>query len=67
MQQYNKAIAKVILHMTLGSALDLQCTLVYCLLFVAFEGITGRYAEFIRHIRPGTHILSSLVLYNSKE
>ncbi|KAJ4017736.1 hypothetical protein NW752_001645 [Fusarium irregulare] len=59
MQQYNKAIANIIPHMSLNSPFDIQCTLVCCLLFVAFEGITGRYAESIRHIRAGTRLLSS--------
>lgn len=65
MQQYNKAIAQIIPHMSLDSALDLQCTLVCCLLFIAFEGITGRYAESIRHIRAGTRLLSSPALINN--
>lgn len=59
MQQYNKAIARIIPYMSLNSAFDIQCTLVCCLLFVAFEGLTGRYAESIRHIRAGTRLLSS--------
>jgi len=59
MQQYNKAIANIIPHMSLNTPFDIQCTLVCCLLFVAFEGITGRYAESIRHIRAGTRLLSS--------
>ncbi|RKK33335.1 hypothetical protein BFJ66_g14974 [Fusarium oxysporum f. sp. cepae] len=65
MQQYNKSIQRIIPHMSMDSAFDLQCTLVCCLLFVAFEGITGRYAESIRHIRAGTKLLSSPVLINS--
>ncbi|KAF4966593.1 hypothetical protein FSARC_5757 [Fusarium sarcochroum] len=62
MQQYNKAIAHIIPHMSLDSDFDLQCTLVCCLLFVAFESITGRYCESIRHIRAGTRLLSSPAL-----
>jgi hypothetical protein len=65
MQQYNKSIQRIIPHMSMESAFDLQCTLVCCLLFVAFEGITGRYAESIRHIRAGTKLLSSPLLINS--
>jgi hypothetical protein len=68
MQQYNKAISHIIPHMSLTSAFDLQCALVCCLLFTAFEGITGRYAESIRHIRAGTRLLSSPALIkNLKE
>ncbi|WXC59509.1 hypothetical protein SNK03_005371 [Fusarium graminearum] len=62
MSQYQKAISRIIPHMSLNSAFDVQCTLVCCLLFVAFEGITGRYAESIRHIRAGTRLLSSPTL-----
>ncbi|KAM0490615.1 hypothetical protein ACHAP8_011385 [Fusarium lateritium] len=62
MSQYQKAISRIIPHMSLESAFDIQCTLVCCLLFVAFEGITGRYAESIRHIRAGTRLLSSPTL-----
>ncbi|KAF4414553.1 hypothetical protein F53441_14736 [Fusarium austroafricanum] len=51
--------------MSIETSFDLQCTLVCCLLFVAFEGITGRYAESIRHIRAGTKLLSSPVLVNN--
>ncbi|SPJ79918.1 uncharacterized protein FTOL_08309 [Fusarium torulosum] len=65
MQQYNKAISHIIPHMSLNSAFDLQCALVCCLLFIAFEGITGRYAESIRHIRAGTRLLSSPALIDN--
>lgn len=65
MQQYNKAISRIIPHMSLDSAFDIQCTLVCCLLFVAFEGINGRYAESIRHIRAGVRLLSSPALIDA--
>ncbi|KAM0217056.1 hypothetical protein ACHAPA_006071 [Fusarium lateritium] len=51
--------------MCLDSAFDIQCTLVCCLLFVAFEGINGRYAESIRHIRAGVRLLSSPALIDT--
>ncbi|KAM0548470.1 hypothetical protein ACHAPJ_009956 [Fusarium lateritium] len=67
MQQYNKAIAHIIPHMSLESSFDLQCTLVCCLLFVAFESISGRYTESIRHIRAGTRLLSSPALASNTQ
>ncbi|KAM0340742.1 hypothetical protein ACHAPU_010333 [Fusarium lateritium] len=53
--------------MCLDSAFDIQCTLVCCLLFVAFEGINGRYAETIRHIRAGVRLLSSPALIDAAQ
>ncbi|RSL99198.1 hypothetical protein CEP52_009850 [Fusarium oligoseptatum] len=32
--------------------------LVCCILFIAFEGITGRYTESIRHLRAGNRLLA---------
>ncbi|KAJ3539175.1 hypothetical protein NM208_g5596 [Fusarium decemcellulare] len=58
MHQYNKAISRMIPNMSLDSTLSAQCTLVCCLLFVAFEGIMGRYTESIRHLRAGNRLLA---------
>ncbi|KAF5006434.1 hypothetical protein FDECE_7194 [Fusarium decemcellulare] len=58
MHQYNKAISRMIPNMSLDSTLNAQCTLVCCLLFVAFEGIMGRYTESIRHLRAGNRLLA---------
>lgn len=58
MQEYNKAISHIVPHMSMDSAFNIHCTLVCCLLFVAFEGITGRYTESVRHLRAGNRLLA---------
>ncbi|KAJ4328849.1 hypothetical protein N0V84_000636 [Fusarium piperis] len=58
MQEYNKAISHIVPHMSMDSAFNIHCTLVCCLLFIAFEGITGRYTESVRHLRAGNRLLA---------
>ncbi|RMJ16232.1 hypothetical protein CDV36_004138 [Fusarium kuroshium] len=58
MQEYNKAISHIVPHMSMDSAFNIHCTLVCCILFIAFEGITGRYTESIRHLRAGNRLLA---------
>ncbi|UPK89149.1 hypothetical protein LCI18_000084 [Fusarium solani-melongenae] len=58
MQEYNKAISHIVPHMSMDSAFNIHCTLVCCILFIAFEGITGRYPESVRHLRAGNRLLA---------
>ncbi|KAM0427831.1 hypothetical protein ACHAPT_007288 [Fusarium lateritium] len=58
MQEYNKAISHIVPHMSMDSVFNIHCTLVCCLLFIAFEGITGRYPESVRHLRAGNRLLA---------
>ncbi|KAL6921034.1 hypothetical protein FSST1_005060 [Fusarium sambucinum] len=59
-QQYNKAIASIIPSMTANSAQNLHVVMICCLLFISFERLTGRYDEFLKHLRAG------LALFHSK-
>ncbi|CAF3612953.1 unnamed protein product [Fusarium graminearum] len=59
-QQYNKAISSILPNMTQSCTENLHVVLICCLLFISFEGLTGRYDEFIKHLRAG------LALFNSK-
>lgn len=65
--QYNKAIAAILLIMSVGSTYDMHCLLVCCLLFVSFEGLAGRHDEFIRHLRAGNQLLCSYQLASTHE
>ncbi|KAM5360280.1 hypothetical protein ACJA88_014879 [Fusarium oxysporum] len=56
--QYTKALSQIIPHMSVDSAYSIQCALVCCLLFIAFEGMLGRYAESVRHLRAGNRLLT---------
>lgn len=56
--QYTKAVSRIIPHMSVDSVDSIQCALVCCLLFIAFEGILGRYAESVRHLRAGNRLLT---------
>ncbi|KAM5341728.1 hypothetical protein ACJ41O_014759 [Fusarium nematophilum] len=67
MQQYNKAISNIVPRMSLDSTFSIHCTLVCCLLFVSFEGITGRYAESIRHLKAGNRLLGLPALASSEK
>ncbi|KAF4944506.1 hypothetical protein FGADI_12642 [Fusarium gaditjirri] len=61
-KQYNKAISKIIPCLSDSSIHNIHCTLVCCLLFIAFESILGRYAESIHHLRAGNHLLTLPIL-----
>ncbi|KAJ9419775.1 hypothetical protein FOXG_19585 [Fusarium oxysporum f. sp. lycopersici 4287] len=52
-RQYNKAIASIIPSMATSSAQDLHIVMICCLLFISFEGLTGRYDELLRHLGAG--------------
>ncbi|KAI9147531.1 hypothetical protein HJFPF1_12557 [Paramyrothecium foliicola] len=58
--QYNKAIATILPQMRVTSVTDLHCILVCCLLFISFEGLTGRYDELLRHLSAGITLFRSL-------
>jgi hypothetical protein len=55
-QQYNKAIASIIPKIAASSAQDLHIIMICCLLFVSFEGLTGRYDELLRHLSAGIQL-----------
>jgi hypothetical protein len=55
-QQYNKAIASIIPNIAASSAQDLHIIMICCLLFVSFEGLTGRYDELLRHLSAGIQL-----------
>ncbi|RSL49192.1 hypothetical protein CEP54_012577, partial [Fusarium duplospermum] len=65
--QYNKAVSRIIPHMSIDSIHNIHCTLISCLLFIAFEGISGRYAESVRHLRAGNRLLALPALASNKE
>ncbi|PVH72021.1 hypothetical protein DL98DRAFT_660288 [Cadophora sp. DSE1049] len=69
-QQYNRAIQHISAVMSDPSPINVQITLVCCLIFICFENMRGQYAEALRHLRAGSRLLSSrqpsaLVLSNS--
>ncbi|KAF5630049.1 hypothetical protein F52700_7406 [Fusarium sp. NRRL 52700] len=55
--QYNKAIATIIPSMTASQ--DLQIIMICCLLFISFEGLTGRYDELLQHLSAGISLFNS--------
>ncbi|SCO90173.1 uncharacterized protein FRV6_14301 [Fusarium oxysporum] len=55
--QYNKAIATIIPSMTASQ--DLHIIMICCLLFVSFEGLTGRYDELLQHLSAGISLFRS--------
>ncbi|KAM0547280.1 hypothetical protein ACHAPJ_010415 [Fusarium lateritium] len=55
--QYNKAISSILPIMASGAKSNtLSAILVCCLLFISFEGLTGRYDELFRHFRAGNKL-----------
>ncbi|KAJ3540205.1 hypothetical protein NM208_g5159 [Fusarium decemcellulare] len=64
--QYTKAVSHIIPQMSVDTVYNIQCALICCLLFIAFEGILGRYTESIRHLRAGNHLLTLPMLASSK-
>ncbi|EXL39339.1 hypothetical protein FOCG_18056 [Fusarium oxysporum f. sp. radicis-lycopersici 26381] len=61
-KQYNKAVSQLIPCLSVSSIHNIHCTLVCCLLFIAFESILGRYAESVHHLRAGNHLLTLPIL-----
>jgi hypothetical protein len=55
--QYNKAIATIIPSMTASQ--DLHIIMICCLLFISFEGLTGRYDELLQHLSAGISLFHS--------
>ncbi|RGP71288.1 hypothetical protein FSPOR_3409 [Fusarium sporotrichioides] len=58
-QQYNKAIMSIIPSMTANSIENLHVVMICCLLFISFEGLTGRYDEFLKHLCAGSALFHS--------
>ncbi|EXL39711.1 hypothetical protein FOCG_17682 [Fusarium oxysporum f. sp. radicis-lycopersici 26381] len=57
MHQYNKAIASILPTMATQTSIStLHNIMVCCLLFIAFEGLTGRYNELLQHLRAGNRL-----------
>ncbi|KAF5965582.1 hypothetical protein FBULB1_12143 [Fusarium bulbicola] len=55
--QYNKAIATIVPSITASQ--DLQIIMICCLLFISFEGLTGRYDELFQHLSAGISLFNS--------
>ncbi|KAF5692412.1 cytochrome-b5 reductase [Fusarium denticulatum] len=55
--QYNKAIATIVPSMTASP--DLHVIMICCLLFISFEGLTGRYDELLQHLSAGISLFCS--------
>ncbi|KAH6949122.1 hypothetical protein DER45DRAFT_580699 [Fusarium avenaceum] len=55
-QHYNKAITSIIPNIAASSAQDLHIIMICCLLFISFEGLTGRYDELLRHLSAGIEL-----------
>ncbi|KAF5708016.1 NADH cytb-reductase [Fusarium globosum] len=55
--QVFKAIATIIPSMTAFQ--DLQIIMICCLLFISFEGLTGRYDELLQHLSSGISLFKS--------
>ena len=58
-QQYNKAISSIIPSMTVSSTENVHAIMICCLLFISFEGLTGRYDEFLKHLKAGSALFHS--------
>jgi len=58
-QQYNKEISSIIPSMTASSTENLHAIMICCLLFISFEGLTGRYDEFLKHLKAGSALFHS--------
>ncbi|EMT62891.1 hypothetical protein FOC4_g10001088 [Fusarium odoratissimum] len=63
--QYNKAIATIIPRMTASQ--DLHIIMICCLLFVSFEGLTGRYDELLQHLSAGISLFDSALPSSNEE
>nr|RBR00306.1 hypothetical protein FVER53263_13792 [Fusarium verticillioides] len=55
--QYNKAIATIVPSMTASQ--DMHIIMICCLLFISFEGLTGRYDELLQHLSAGISLFRS--------
>ncbi|RSL95721.1 hypothetical protein CDV31_013779 [Fusarium ambrosium] len=65
--QYNKAIKSILPLMSANSIYDLHCILICCVLFISFEGLTGRYDDLLRHLRAGNQLLGPSLLESTPE
>ncbi|KAJ4118886.1 hypothetical protein NW768_010625 [Fusarium equiseti] len=66
-QQYNKAISSIIPSMTASSTENLHAIMICCLLFISFEGLTGRYDEFLKHLKAGSALFHSRLPWSTVE
>ncbi|RSL53137.1 hypothetical protein CEP54_010567 [Fusarium duplospermum] len=65
--QYNKAIKSILPLMSASSIYDMHCILICCVLFISFEGLTGRYDDLLRHLRAGNQLLDPSLLESTPE
>ncbi|RSL62833.1 hypothetical protein CEP53_004630 [Fusarium sp. AF-6] len=65
--QYNKAIKSILPLMSASSIYDMHCILICCVLFISFEGLTGRYDDLLRHLRAGNQLLGPSLLESTSE
>ncbi|WAO92560.1 Hypothetical protein NCS54_01007400 [Fusarium falciforme] len=58
-QKYNQAILHMKPLMEDNSEMNLQTTLICCVIFICIESLHGRYTESIRHLKAGCQLLNS--------
>ncbi|KAH7179882.1 uncharacterized protein B0J16DRAFT_178298 [Fusarium flagelliforme] len=59
-QHYNRAISSILPLMSSPTRFNMHCILICCMLFMACEGLTGRYDELLKHFSAGDTLLQSL-------
>ncbi|KAJ4313272.1 hypothetical protein N0V84_009500 [Fusarium piperis] len=59
-QKYNQAILHMKPLMEDNSEMNLQTTLICCVIFICIESLHGRYSESIRHLKAGCQLLNSV-------
>lgn len=59
-QKYNQAILHMKPLMEDNSEMNLQTTLICCVIFICIESLHGRYTESIRHLKAGCQLLNSM-------
>lgn len=65
--QYNKAIALILPLMSEKATSNMHVAMICCLLFIAVEGLTGRYGALLRHLSAGNKLFSSLAFVATAE
>ncbi|KAM0421491.1 hypothetical protein ACHAPT_010664 [Fusarium lateritium] len=59
-QKYNQAILHMKPLMEENSEINLQTTLICCVIFICIESLHGRYTDSIRHLKAGCQLLNSV-------
>ncbi|KAJ3455594.1 hypothetical protein MRS44_017076 [Fusarium solani] len=59
-QKYNQAILHIKPLMEENSEINLQTTLICCVIFICIESLYGRYTDSIRHLKAGCQLLNSV-------